>query len=319
MGDRLKGKVAIVTGSGRGIGRGHALLLAAEGAKVVVNDPGVARDGSGTAKGPADEVVAEIKKKGGTAVANYDSVATPEGAANIIKTAIDKFGRLDILINNAGVLRERMIFNMTDEEWDVVIKTHLYGHFYCAREAARVFRQQRSGIIINTSSTAGLGTIGQCNYGAAKEGIIGLTRGLANELARYGVRVNCIRPGGATRMTTSPEMEEAAKKRAERVAAGTGTARPERVVDPGSQDPENNAPFVVWLCSDAAAHVSGYDFATSGYDVGLYSQPAVIKSIHKDGRWTLDELDKLAPTTVVADLFKRYRAGEAAPAAAPPK
>ncbi|MBI3930946.1 MAG: SDR family NAD(P)-dependent oxidoreductase [Chloroflexi bacterium] len=310
MGDRLKGKVAIVTGSGRGIGRGHALLLAAEGAKVVVNDPGVARDGSATNERPADAVVAEIKKERGVAVANYDSVATSEGAANIIKTAIDKFGRLDILINNAGILRERMSFNMTDDDWDSVIKTHLYGHFYCAREAARIFRQQRSGRIINTSSTAGLGTIGQCNYGSAKEGIIGLTRALANELGRYGVTVNCIRPGGDTRMTTSPEIEEAARKRAERVAAGTAAPRPERDADPAARDPQNNAPFVVWLCTDAAAHVNGYDFATSGYEVGLYSQPTVIKSIHKDGRWTLDELDDLAPKTVVADLFKRYRQDE---------
>ena len=310
MGDRLKGKVAVVTGSGRGIGRGHALLLAEEGAKVVVNDPGVARDGSGAEQAPADEVVAEIKKNGGEAVASYDSVATSEGAINIIKTAIDSFGQLDILINNAGVLRERMSFNMTDDDWDTVIKVHLYGHFYCAREAARVFRQQRSGRIINTSSTAGLGTIGQCNYGAAKEGIIGLTRALANELGRYGVTVNCIRPGGSTRMSSSPEIEERNRKRAEMVAAGTVAALPERARDEAAQDPDNNAPFVVWLCTDAAAHVNGYDFATSGYNVGLYSQPAVIKSIHKDGRWTLDELDKLAPNTVAADLFKRYRQDE---------
>ncbi len=310
MGDRLKGKVAIVTGSGRGIGRGHALLLAEEGAKVVINDPGVARDGGTTSERPADEVVAEIKKRGGEAVANYDSVATSEGATNIIKTALDSFGRLDILINNAGILRERMSFNMTDEEWDGVIQTHLYGHFYCAREAARIFRQQRSGRIVNTSSTAGLGTIGQCNYGSAKEGIIGLTRALANELGRYGVTVNCVRPGGTTRMSSSPEMEAAAKARAERVAAGTATARPERVRDEAAGDPENNAPFVVWLCTDAAAHVNGYDFGTSGYEVGLYSQPTVIKSIHKDGRWTLDELDEIAPRTIAADLFTRYRQGE---------
>ncbi|MFC1976831.1 SDR family NAD(P)-dependent oxidoreductase [Chloroflexota bacterium] len=310
MGDRLKDKVAVVTGSGRGIGRGHALALTAEGAKVVVNDPGVARDGSGAEKAPADEVVAEIKKNGGEAVANYDSVATPEGAANIIKTALDSFGRLDILVNNAGVLRERMSFNMTDEEWDTVIKVHLYGHFYCAREAARIFRQQRSGRIINTSSSAGLGTIGQINYGVAKEGIIGMTRGLANELARYGVTVNCIRPAGDTRMTSSPEMEAAAKARAERVAAGTAAPRPERDTDAAVRDPDNNSPLVVWLCTDAAARVTGYDFATGGYTIGLYSQPTVINSIHKDGRWTLDELDEIAPKTLTANLFTRYRAGE---------
>ena len=163
MGDYLKDKVAVVTGSGRGIGRGIAILMAQEGAKVVVNDLGGGPDGTGGDQAPSDDVVAEIKAKGGEAVANYDSVASPEGGENIIKTAIDSFGRLDILVNNAGILRDRMGFNMSDEEWDGVLKVHLYGTFYCTRTACRIFRTQKSGRIINFSSTSGLGNLGQTN------------------------------------------------------------------------------------------------------------------------------------------------------------
>ena len=159
MAKRLGGKVAVVTGAGRGIGRAEALALAAEGAKVVVNDLGGAGNGTGASTSPADEVVEEIRKLSGEAVANYDSVATPEGGENIIKTAIDNFGRIDILVNNAGILRDRMIFNMSPEEWDLVIKVHLYGHFHCTKPACVYFRQQRGGRIINTSSTAGLGNM----------------------------------------------------------------------------------------------------------------------------------------------------------------
>ena len=173
MGQRLKGKVAIVTGAGRGLGRAEALLLASEGAKLVVNDLGGARDGAGGAHSPADTVVKEIKDKGGEAVANYDSVATAEGGENIIKAATSAFGRLDILVNNAGILRDRMIFNMTPEEWDLVMKVHLYGTFNCTRPACVVMKQQKSGRIINTSSESGLGAVGQANYSAAKEGIVG--------------------------------------------------------------------------------------------------------------------------------------------------
>ncbi len=182
MGERLKGKVALVTGAGRGLGRCHALALAAEGAKVVINDLGSALDGSGADKTPADEVVSEIKGMGGDAVSNYENVVSFEGAERMVKCALDSFGRLDILINNAGVLRDRMVFNMSEEEWDSVIKVHLYGHFNCARQASAVFRKQRSGRIVNTSSDAGLGNMGQANYSAAKEGIVGLTRTLARDL-----------------------------------------------------------------------------------------------------------------------------------------
>jgi len=301
MANRLKGKVAIVTGSGRGIGRGIALLMGAEGAKVVVNDLGGAVDGSGASTSPADEVVAEIKKKGGTAVANYDSVATTEGGERIIKTALDKFGRLDILINVAGILRDRMIFNMSPEEWDAVLKVHLYGMYNTTRPACVIFRQQRSGRIVNFSSTSGLGNMGQANYSAAKEGIIGLTRTVARDMGRYGVTCNAIRPAAWTRMTMTPELQ-AAMQRALKAGAAPGSGiTPEQRMRM-RREPEDIAPMVVWLCTDAASHVNGYDFMVRGGHIGLFTQPTEIKSIDKAGRWTLDELDMVAPVTVCAAL-----------------
>ncbi len=289
MGDRLKGKVAIVTGAGGGIGRGEALALASEGAKVVVNDLGGAVDGSGASKSLADEVVEQIKKAGGEAAANYDSVATAEGGENIVKTAVDAFGKLDILVNNAGILRDRMVFNMSDEEWDIVMKVHLYGHFYTTRNACILFRQQRSGRIINTSSVAGLGvTIGQPNYGAAKEGIIGLTRQVAVAMGRYGVTCNAIRPNAGTRLTLSDEMKK---------------VWPQAAIDALEQmRPEDVAPLVVWLASDDAANVNGRTFFVQSGLIALYSEPVQEKSIDKAGGFTIDEVFQLMPTKVTAGL-----------------
>src|ERR671939_193781 len=181
----LRDKVVIVTGAARGIGREIALLMAKEGARVVVNDYGGSAAGTGGEKGPADEVANEIRKGGGEAVPNYDSVATMAGGQSIVRTAVEAFGRVDILVNNAGILRDRMIFNMSEEEWDAVIAVHVKGHFTATKFASIVFRQQRSGRIINTSSESGLGNMGQANYSAAKEGIVGLTRTLARDLGRY--------------------------------------------------------------------------------------------------------------------------------------
>src|SRR4030042_1505517 len=248
MGGRLKGKVAIVTGAGRGIGRAEALLLAQEGARVVVNDLGGGRDGVGKADSPADNVVKEIKDRGGQAVANYDSVATAEGGENIVKAAIDAFGRLDILVNNAGILRDRMIFNMTPEEWDIIMKVHLYGHFHCTRPACVIFRQQRSGRVINTSSPAGLGNMGQANYSAAKEGIVGFPRTVPRDRGRYGVTCKALRPRAATRLTVSPELHAAIER-----AKATGTALP-----PGADliakmvETDQIVAMVAYLASDAA-------------------------------------------------------------------
>ena len=284
----------MVTGAGRGLGRAHALALAAEGAMVVVNDLGGAADGTGADKAPADEVVAEIKKMGGEAVANYDTVATMEGGERIIKAAIDNFGRLDILVNNAGVLRDRMIFNMTEEEWDTVINVHLKGHFTCTKHACVVFRQQRSGRIINTSSISGVGNMGQANYSAAKEGIVGFTRTVARDMGRYGVTCNAIRPAAATRLTMTPELKAAWEKRA---AAGLGA-----VSDAGQHLPEAIAPIVVFLCTDEAANINGRTFQVRGGEVHLMTDPVAIRSIYKAGMWTVDELCKLVPMSLALGL-----------------
>lgn len=298
MSKRLKGKVAVVTGAGRGIGRSESLLLAAEGAKVVVNDLGGAPDGSGAATSPADEVVKEIKKKGGEAVANYDSVATTEGGERIIKTAIDKFGRLDILVNNAGILRDRMIFNMSPEEWDLVMKVHLYGHFNCTKPACVIFRQQRSGRIINTASESGLGNMGQANYSAAKEGIIGFTRTVARDMGKYGVTVNAIRPRAATRLTITPELQAAMER-----ARATGVAMPtEAGIDLSKLDPDAIAPLVVYLATDEAANINGCTFLIAGDQISLYTEPVAAKSICKNGIWTVDELASIMPGTLAAGL-----------------
>jgi len=289
MGDRLKGKVAIVTGAGRGIGRGEAVALASEGARVVINDLGGGSDGTGTATSPADEVVAEIKKMGGEAVANYDSVTTMQGGENIVKTAVDTFGRLDILVNNAGILRDKMVFNMTEEEWDSVMKVHLYGHFFTTKHACILFRQQRSGRIINTSSVAGLGaTIGQPNYGAAKEGIVGFTRQVAIAMGRYGVTCNAIRPSAGTRLTLSEEMKR---------------TWPKVAIEALEQmRPEDIAPLVVWLASDDAANVNGRTFFMQTGRVALYSEPVEEKALVKVGGWTIDELFLFMPATLAAGL-----------------
>jgi NAD(P)-dependent dehydrogenase (short-subunit alcohol dehydrogenase family) len=289
MAKRLAGKVAIVTGAGRGIGRGEALALALEGAKVVVNDLGGGVDGSGASASPAEEVVAEIKKLGGEAVANYDSVATMEGGENIVKTAIDEFGKVDILVNNAGILRDRMLFNMGEEDWDLVLRVHLYGHFHTIRAVSPFFRQQRYGRIINTSSVAGLNatTYGQANYGAAKEGIVGLTRKVARDMGRYGVTCNCIRPNAGTRLTISDEMKK---------------ARPEAIARFEQMKPEDIAPLVVWLASDDAANVNGRTFFVERGRVGLYSEPVLEKQLIKAGGWTIDELFMFMPVTMTKEL-----------------
>ncbi len=298
MGERLKDRVAIVTGAGRGIGKAEAILLAREGAKVVVNDLGGGPDGSGENRSPADEVVDEIKAMGGDAVANYDSVATTEGGENIIKTAMDKFGRLDILVNNAGILRDRMVFNMAPEEWDVIMKVHLYGHFNCTRPACVIFRQQRSGRIINTSSEAGLGNMGQANYSAAKEGIIGFTRTVARDMGKYGVTCNAIRPRAATRLTVSPELQAAIDR-----ARAQGTQVPiEAGVDISKLDPDAIAPFVVFLATDDAAGINGRNFLVSAGQISLYSEPVAEKTIYKEGIWSVDELADVVPNTLAAGL-----------------
>lgn len=302
MAGRLEGRVAIVTGAGRGIGRGEALLLAGEGAKVVVNDLGGGPAGDGADQSPADAVAAEIRDAGGEAVASYDSVATMEGGERIVRTALDAFGRLDILVNNAGILRDRMVFNMSEAEWDSVIDVHLKGHFSTTKHAGLVFRQQRSGRIVNTSSESGLGNMGQANYAAAKEGIVGLTRTCALDLGRYGATVNAIRPRAGTRLTLSPEMEEArARRQAAREQRGeTDAARAATGID--ALDPDLVAPLVVYLCTDAAADVNGRDFLVGGDEISLMSLPARERTIQREGGWTLDAIERVFPRTLGAGL-----------------
>ena len=307
MAGRLEGKVAIVTGAGRGIGRGEALLLAEEGARVVVNDLGGSEAGEGSDARPADEVVAEIVAAGGEAVANYDSVATMEGGERIVRTALDSFGRLDILINNAGILRDRMVFNMSEAEWDSVIAVHLKGHFTTTKHASIVFRQQRSGRIVNTSSESGLGNMGQANYAAAKEGIVGLTRTLALDLGRYGVTANAIRPRAGTRLTLSPELREAmqrarASRRGDSDSDSSETGAEQAVSQIDALAPEMVAPLVVYLCTDSAANVNGRDFVVGGDEVSLMTMPTKQASIHQEGGWDLASLERVFPRVIGADL-----------------
>jgi len=283
MGDRLKGRVAIVTGAGRGIGRGEALALASEGAIVIVNDLGGTLDGSGSEATPAEEVVQEIKKMGGLAAANYDNVVETETGEKLVKMALDSFGRLDIVVNNAGILRDRMLFNMGPEDWDAVIAVHLRGHYNITKPACAYFRQERKGgVIINTSSTSGLGNVGQTNYAAAKEGIVGFTRTVAREMGRYGVRCNAIRPQAATRMTLSPEMRAKAER--------AGEAGLKMLEAMEKQVPEQIGPMVAWLCSDEAANVNGRTFFVRAGHIGLYSEPEIIGSIESEQPWTVDNI-----------------------------
>jgi 3-oxoacyl-[acyl-carrier protein] reductase len=292
MAGRLEGKVAIVTGAGRGIGRGEAMALAAEGAAVVVNDLGGSTGGEGADQTPAQEVVDEIVAGGGRAVANYADVSDFDACGEMVKQALDEFGQLDILVNNAGILRDRMVFNMTKEEWDLVVAVHMTGTFNTIKHAAVVMRQQRSGRIINTSSSSGLGNAGQANYSAAKEGIVGLTRTVARDLGRYGVTCNALRPTAATRLTLSPEMEaarQAAIARGEQRAGGGLEAL----------DPSAIGALVVYLASDEAQNINGRDFMIRGREVGLYSIPTVEARVFASGDiWTTDEMFDVFSSTL---------------------
>ena len=282
----LKDKVAIITGAGRGIGKETALFLAKQGVKILVNDLGANPDGSGEDK-IADEVVSEITNLGGKALANYDSVDSFEGGQNIFNSALSEFGAVDILINNAGILRDKTLFNMEESDWDIIMAVHLKGHFNCTKPFVCYIRETNrlNCRVINMSSVSGLiGNFGQTNYGAAKAGIAGFSRSLSMEMAKYKCTVNTISPGAATRLTIDLMK-----------AAG-------RDVDENDwkQGPQQIAPVIAWLSSDEANEITNQIFHISQGNVGIMQQPAVIKSFKSDTVWDLEKLNRVMPDLIDA-------------------
>jgi NAD(P)-dependent dehydrogenase (short-subunit alcohol dehydrogenase family) len=314
MGDLLKGRVAVVTGAGNGIGHGVALLLAAEGAKVVANDLGCGVNGEGSDPSVAQRTVDEIKKAGGTAVADSNDVGDHAGGEALIKKAIDTYGKLDILVNVAGILRDRMIFNMGEADWDAVIRTHLKGHFNTIKPASIVMRQARYGRIINFSSVSGLwGNSGQANYGAAKGGIEGVTHVVAKELGRYGITCNAISPGATTRMTASvPDSAREIRARAGITGAGgpppaPGAQPPPSYREPvvGRNHPDDIAPMVAYLASEEAWYITSKVFHCTGGTIALFNEAEPVRTIFKPNgaTWTVDEIVTLFPQTLGMDLL----------------
>ncbi len=290
----LKDKVVIVTGAGGGIGRDFAHAMAAKGAKVVVNDVGASVSGEGKDAGPAQRVVEEIKANGGNAVANTDSVAVWEAANRIIKTAIDAFGRIDVVVNNAGILRDRFFFNMSVEEWKAVIDVHLNGSFYVARAAAPHFKNQASGRYINMTSTSGLvGNFGQANYAAAKLGIVGLSKSMALDMAKYNVTSNCISPFAWSRMIGTIPAETPDQK-----------ARVEKLK---SMETAKIAPLAVYLASDASQSVTGQIFAVRANEIFLMGQSRPLRSVHRSEGWTPETIAAHAIPAMQAHFYKLDR------------
>lgn len=283
----LEGKVAIVTGSGGGIGRDIALAMAREGARVVVNDVGASLSGEGTDQGPAQAVVNEIRALGGEAVANTDSVADPAAGQRLVGCALDSFGRLDIVVNNAGILRDGFFHKMGDDQWDAVIKVHLYGSYYVSRAAATRFKEQASGCFVHMTSTSGLiGELGQANYAAAKMGIAALSKSIALDLGKFNVRSNCIAPFAFSRMIASMPTETPEQR-----------ARVDRLKE---MTPAKIAPLAVCLASDLAADTTGQIFAVRNNEIFLMSQPRPVRSIHRSEGWT--------PGTVASHALPALRA-----------
>ncbi|AIT79838.1 SDR family NAD(P)-dependent oxidoreductase [Novosphingobium pentaromativorans] len=283
---KLKDKVVAVTGAGRGIGREIALLAAREGAKVVVNDLGGSQEGDGADVGPAQEVVNEIKGFGGDAVANTADISNPQGAQSIIGDAIDRFGRIDGVVNNAGILRDRIFHKMSQDDWDTLIRINLNGYFYVSKAAALAFKEQGSGSFVHFTSTSGLiGNFGQANYSAAKMGVVGLSNSIALDMARSNVNSNCIAPFAWSRMTaTIPPQNEEERKRVERIKSMT---------------PDKIAPLAVGLLSDEAKEVTGQIFAVRKNEIFLFSVPRPIRSMHRSEGWT--------PDSIVSDLLPAFR------------
>jgi NAD(P)-dependent dehydrogenase (short-subunit alcohol dehydrogenase family) len=297
MAKMVEGQVVVVTGAGGGIGRDMALAFAAQGAKVVVNDIGASVAGEGNDAGPAQKVVAEIQAAGGTAVANTDSVADASSAARIISTAMDAFGRIDCVVNNAGILRDRFFHKMSVDEWDAVIKVHLYGAYYVSRAAATHFKEQESGCMIHMTSTSGLiGNFGQANYSAAKLGIVALSKSVALDMQKFKVRSNCIAPFAWSRMIGSiPTETEAEKARVERIKQMT---------------PAKIAPLAVALASPASSDVTGQIFAVRNNEIFLMSQPRPVRSVHRGEGWTPESVLSHALPALKGSFYDLDRSGD---------
>jgi len=293
----LQDKVVVVTGAGRGIGRGIAIMAAQHGAKVVVNDLGGAEDGSGDSQSPADEVVAEIKSTGGNAVSSYASVTDWDAAHEIIDLAVSYFGRIDAVVNNAGNLRDGIFNKMTEEEFDAVLDVHLKGTFNVSRAAATHFRAQTSGVFVNMTSTSGLiGNFGQANYAAAKMGIVGLSKSMALDMGRFRVRSNCIAPFAWSRLIgTIPAKTEEEKERVAKIRQMT---------------PDKIAPLAVALCSDAAKDVSGQIFGVRNNEIFLFNQPRPIRFAHTSEGWTPETVLNRVLPAFESDFFRLERSGD---------
>ena len=293
----LEGKSVIVTGAGGGIGRDIALAMAREGAKVVVNDIGASVAGEGKDEGPAQAVVNEIKALGGQAVANTDSVSESASAARIIGSALEAFGRIDVVVNNAGILRDRFFHKMSAEEWDAVIKVHLYGTFYVSRAAATHFKEQQAGCYVHMTSTSGLvGNFGQANYAAAKLGIAALSKSIALDMHKFNVRSNCISPFAWSRMIGSIPVETPEEQ-----------ARVDRLKQ---MTPAKIAPLAVCLASDAANHVNGQIFAVRNNEIFLMSQPRPIRSVQRGEGWTPQSVASHALPALKASFYALERSGD---------
>ncbi|MDN3516555.1 SDR family oxidoreductase [Aquisalimonas lutea] len=293
----MEGKAVVVTGAGGGIGRDIALMMAEHGARVVVNDIGASLSGEGEDAGPAQQVVEEIRAGGGEAVVNTDSVAEPAGARGLVETAMDRFGRIDAVVNNAGILRDRFFHKMSEPEWDAVIKVHLYGSYYVSRAAAPHMKEQQSGSFVHMTSTSGLiGNYGQANYSAAKLGLTALSKSIALDMERFGVRSNCIAPFAWSRMissipTNTPEEEARVRKLQE-------------------MTPNKVAPLAVYLASEAAAEVNAQIFCVRNNEIFLISQPRPVRSVHRAEGWTPATIAEHAAPALKASFHDLERSGD---------